>query len=370
MYKRMIFPLLGIMLLISACDNQTGVNNPVDGPAMNGAAAQLAQLDLTMEQAAFIDEMYYLEEDLSVLLDPTNYNVVRSLSSDPGPRMHAHRFIDMAAIVYFNLVMKANPDMDIATLRQIREWIAESNRTRARIIASGASREEIARLLQEEHERLMGEIKDLIGPEADRAVEALKQQLQEEREKRREIMQELRIDREVKIMTEKLGLTEEEAAAVKAALIWRHEQIARIRAEFMNNPEGMRAALQELLAQMERKMIAAIGEEKWEQWKNLRSGRTGEVRDPIAEQVKFLTRLLELDAEQAAKFTRILTAHQEKMKALVQRYGNDRRGLAEALRQLQLRTDEAIRAVLTREQLEIYIKYRRGGMHPGTGMRG
>jgi hypothetical protein len=110
-----------------------------------------------------------------------------------------------------------------------------------------------------------------------------------------------------------------------------------------------------------------MGEEKWQQWKDLRSGRTGEVRDPIAEQVKFLTQLLNLNAEQQTAIARVLKNQHEEMKALVQQYGSDRRGLAEALRTLQQKTEAAIRAQLTPEQLEIYLKWRSGGIRPGMG---
>jgi hypothetical protein len=374
MKARLLLPILGVMLLVSACSEQSQVNDPITNPDASGSAAKIAQLNLTIEQAAVIDEMYYMEEDLSILLDPVSFNALNEISDGPGDR-RVRGYVDMAAIVYYNLILKAMPDLGDEAKTQIREWIAASNAKRAQIIAdglaAGLTREEIAALLADEHETLMGLINGLIGPNGVAAVEAYKLKLQEERERIRQEMIALRIDREVQIMTEKLGLTEEQAAAVKAALTWQQAEIARIRAEYANNPEGFREALKTLLAAMEAKMIAAMGEENWLKWKEIRSGRTGgEVRDPILEQVKHLTQLLTLNAEQQAAITRILTDQQNQIKALVQKYGSDRRGLAMALRELQMATDKLIQAQLTAEQLRIWLQYRTGGIRPGGGGRG
>lgn len=371
MKARLLFPVLGLMLLITACSEQSQVNEPINVPA-SGAAAKIAQLNLSMDEAAFIDEMYYLEEDLSILLTPTNFSVLNDITADPGDR-RTRGFVDMAAMVYYNLIVKANA-ADEAGLEQIRQWIAASNEARAKIIAdglaAGLSREEIAALLKAEHERLMNDINALIGEKGIAAIEAYKLKLQEEREKLRQAMLELRIDREVAIMKEKLGLTDDEAAAVKAAMLEHHAAIAALRGQYKDNPEGLRAALAELLAKHEAKMIEILGAERWQQWKDLRSGRTGEKRDPIAEQVKMLTQLLGLSEKQAADIAIILKGQQEQIKILVQQYGSDRRGLSEALKALQLRTDEALKAVLTPAQLEIYLKWRRGGIRPGGGGKG
>lgn len=370
MKARLLFPVLGLMLLVAACSEQSQVNEPINAPA-SGAAAKIAQLNLSMDEAAFIDEMYYLEEDLSVLLTPANFSVLNDITADPGDR-RTRGFVDMAAMVYYNLIVKANA-ADEGALEEIRNLIAASNEARAKIIAdglaAGLSREEIAAQLKAEHDALMLAINTLIGEKGIAAIEAYKLRLQEEREKLRQAMLELRIDREVAIMKEKLGLTDDQAAAVKAAMLEHHAAILAARLQFKDDPEGFRAELAKILAAHEARMIELLGD-KWQQWKDLRSGRTGEVRDPIAEQVKMLTQLLGLDADQQSAISKILLNQQEQMKALVQQYGSDRRGLAEALRQLQLRTEELIQAKLTKEQLEIYLKWRRGGIRPGGGGRG
>lgn len=370
MKARLLLPVLGLLLLVTACSEQSQVNEPIAAPA-SGKATTLAKLNLSMEEAAFIDEMYYLDEDMSVLLTPSNFSVVNELSMDPGDR-RTRGFVDMAAIVYYNLIVKAGAT-DEAGLEQIRQWITDSNAERARIIAeglaNGLTREEIAAQLRAEHDRLIGQIDELLTERGLAAIEAYKLRLQEEREKLRQAMLELRVDREVAIMKEKLGLSDEQATAVKAEMLAHHAAIAAARLKYMNDPEGFRAELARLLGEFEATMTRLLGE-KWQQWKDLRSGRTGEVRDPIAEQVRMLTQLLGLDQTQQTQLAEILKAQQAQIKVLVQQYGNDRRGLAEALRTLQQRTEESIRGILTPRQLEIYLNWRRGGIRPGGGGRG
>ena len=230
MKARLLFPILGLMILVSACSENAQVNDPITVAPTNSSATTLAKLNLSMDEAAFVDEMYYLQEDLSVLLTPTNFSVINTLDG-PGDR-RGRGALDMAAIVYYNLIVKANA-ADEAGLEQIRNWIAESNAKRAQIIAdglaNGLSREEIAEQLRMEHEALMLLINGRLGEEGLAAIEAYKLRLQEEREKLRQAMLELRIDREVAIMKEKLGLTDEEAAKVKAAMLAHHAAVAAAR---------------------------------------------------------------------------------------------------------------------------------------------
>ncbi len=370
MKARLLFPILGLILLVSACSEQSQVNEPVS--TAPGTAAKIAQLNLSMDQAAFVDEMYYMDEDLSILLDPVNFDAMSDIAG-PGDRRDVRGYVDMAAIVYYNLIVKAMPDLDPAVLEQIRNLIATSNEARAKIIAegiaAGMTREEIAALLATEHDTLMQNIYTIIGERGVAAVEAYKLKLQEERERLRQEMIALRIDREVQIMTEKLGLNDTQAGAVREALVWQQEQIAALRLQYKDDPEGFRAALQRLLTEFEARMINAIGEELWQQWKDLRSGRTGtgDRRDPILEQVKHLTQLLGLNERQQAQLTEILTNQQNQIKTLVQKYGTDRRGLAQALKDLQERTNKAIAGILTPEQLSIWERYLRGGIRPGDG---
>lgn len=367
MKARLLFPILGLMILVSACSENAQVNDPITVAPTNGSATTLAKLNLSMDEAAFVDEMYYLQEDLSVLLTPTNFSVINTLDG-PGDR-RGRGALDMAAIVFYNLIVKANAT-DQAGLEAIRNLIATSNQNRAKIIAdglaAGKTREEIAAELKAEHDALMLQINEILGTEGLAAIEAYKLRLQEEREKLRQAMLELRVDREVAIMKDKLGLTDEEAARVKAAMLAHHAAVAAARQQYAGDAEGFRAELARLLEEFEATMTGILGD-KWQQWKDLRSGRTGEVRDPIAEQVKMLTQLLNLNEEQAGEIGKILKDQQEKIKALVQQYGSDRRGLAEALRTLQMDTDKLIQSKLTPEQLEIYLKWRRGGIRPGMG---
>jgi hypothetical protein len=329
---------------------------------------ELNRLDLSLEQSALIDEMHFMDEDLSILLDPVRLDAFDSMLDGRTDRKAG---IDIAAIIYYQLIIKANPDLDEDIIKQLRELIAASNQLRARILNSGKSREEIAALLKAEHDKLMRAINALIGAEAVANVEKLKARLEEERKERRDEWQTARVDRLVQLMTKTLELSEGEAAAVKRILMLQYEEIARLREQFKDNPEGFREALRALQARIDAMMGEAIGP-KWERWKELQQKRItpGDQVPNVDMQVKKLTELLRLSERQAAAVKDILLQQQLQMRALIQKYGTDRAGLAEALKQLQLRVDTQIAALLTPEQLEIWKKFKSNTGGTGTRDRG
>ncbi len=164
-----------LALLLSACSENSQVNEPVSAPdAPMSFAVNLGNLDLNMEQAALLDEMLYMDEDLSLLLDPVRLNTFDSMLDGRTDRKAG---IDIAAIIYYQLIIKANPDLGTEIMTQLREMIAASNQVRQRILNSGKSREEIARLLKAEHEKLMAAMMRLIGAEAVANVRKLQERL-------------------------------------------------------------------------------------------------------------------------------------------------------------------------------------------------
>jgi PBP1b-binding outer membrane lipoprotein LpoB len=367
--KSILLSSLFAMLLFSACSENSQVTEPASAPdAANSFAVELNRLDLSLEQSALIDEMHFMDEDLSILLDPVRLDAFDSMLDGRTDRKAG---IDIAAIIYYQLIIKANPDLDEDIIKQLRELIAASNQLRARILNSGKSREEIAALLKAEHDKLMRAINALIGAEAVANVEKLKARLEEERKERRDEWQTARVDRLVQLMTKTLELSEGEAAAVKRILMLQYEEIARLREQFKDNPEGFREALRALQARIDAMMGEAIGP-KWERWKELQQKRItpGDQVPNVDMQVKKLTELLRLSERQAAAVKDILLQQQLQMRALIQKYGTDRAGLAEALKQLQLRVDTQIAALLTPEQLEIWKKFKSNTGGTGTRDRG
>ena len=362
-----------LALLITACSENTQVNEPISAPdAPMSFAVNLGNLDLSMEQSALIDEMLYMDEDLALLLDPVRLNTFDSMLDGRTDRKAG---IDIAAIIYYQLIIKANPDLGTEIMSQLREMIAASNQVRQRILNSGKSREEIARLLQAEHEKLMAAMMRLIGAEAVANVRKLQERLEQERKDRRDDWQAVRIDRLVEMMKAKLELTDAEAAEVKRILLLQYEEIARLREQYKDNPEGFREALRGLQARIDELMKGAIGE-KWERWKEMQQKRItpGDRQPNVDMHLKKLTDLLGLTERQQAAVKNILIQQQRQIQALIQKYEADRAGLAEAIKQLQARVNAQIAALLNERQLEIFKKHlggmRDGGDRKGTGDRG
>ncbi len=375
MNLRIITSMLIVLFAISACSENSDISAPSDSNGPMTAAVQLGNLSLDLEQSTLIDEMFFMEEDLDLLLDPAEQNVFDSMLDDRGGRIDRRAGIDMAAIIYYQLIVKANPDLSERILAQVRDLIAKSNETRRRILTSGKTREEILRLLQAEHDRLMREINALIGRQAVANVEQLKQRLEEERDARRQEWQTARIDRLVEAMTKALELTEAEADAVKRILLLQYTEIAKLREQFKDNPEGFREALRQLQARIQEMMREALGE-KWEKWLELQRKRDIKPvdRDPDFDaMIKKYTELLGLTEAQATGLKEILIFQHREMQRLMQELGNDREALARALEALKNQVNEKIAALLTPEQYERWKALhgdRKGGGKGGTGTGG
>lgn len=375
MYLRITASLLVVLFAVTACSDNSDISAPSGDNAPLTASVKLGQLSLDMEQSSLIDEMFFMEEDLDLLLDPVDETVFNSLLDDRGGRIDRRAGIDMAAIIYYQLIVKANPDLSERILAQVRDLIAKSNETRRRILASGKSREEILRLLKAEHEELMRQINALIGREAVANVERLKQRLEEERDKRRQDWQTARIDRLVQAMTKALELTEEEAAAVKRILLLQYTEIAKLREQYKDNPEGFREALRQLQARIQAMMREALGE-KWDKWLEMQRKRDikpGDRAPDFDAMIKKYTELLGLSENQAAGLKEILMWQHREMQRILQEFGGDREALARALEAMKNQVNEKIAALLTPEQYERWKALhgdRKGGGRKGTGSRG
>ncbi|MCZ7556390.1 MAG: hypothetical protein M5R41_08315 [Bacteroidia bacterium] len=364
MKNTLFLALLAVAFLATACGDDPGASNSLTSPGNGLQKAPEMYLNLDAGQATLISEMTYLQEDMSILLNPsqlTTFNsLVTTLADDRrDPRRMA---VDMEAVVWFNLIYKANPNLDPTVLAQIRQLIAESAARRAEILKSGASREEIAAQLKAEHDALMAAINAAAGREAVANAEKLKADIEARRKELQDKMVELRIAAEVARMKAALGLTDEQAAAVAIVLKYQHDKLKELREQYKDNPEGLRLALQELLADIDARMGGAITPELWERWKEIRSGRIKPVDpvDPIQKQVDELTKLLGLNNEQAAQLKELLTKQQAEINALMKDPTTDRRLLAEKIEQIKKQYDAMIirQLGLTDAQIAQYNRWR------------
>jgi hypothetical protein len=274
--------------------------------------------------------------------------------------------IDMAAIAWLNLIIRANPDLTEEQISALRDLIRQYAELRLAEMNSGKSREEIAEALKQLHEQLIAAINSTVGDTAVQNAEKLKAELEQKRRELQEKLEQLRIDREVARMKAALGLSDEQAAAVAAILKWQHEQMRLLREQYKGDPEGFKAALAELMTTIDTKMTEAIGD-LWTKWKEIRSGKITPI-DPakrIELQVQELTKLLGLTPDQAAAITRILTEQQAQIDELMKDTSLDRRELAQRLNEINKTTNEKIMALLTPEQQKLFQRWKMGGIRPG-----
>ncbi len=287
MKKALLVGLAAVALILGACGQNTGVNDPVlpNNDAAGVALTNFHRLNLSDEQASQLDISYYLDEDLSSILTPAQVNsfgnIVNSLTPPDGRGIGRLPIFDMEAFMFFRLIMKADTTLTREDAQAILALIQASNKTRLEIIKANRDKPEVLKqLLQEEHERLMAEIAALVGPETIAKVEELKARLEQQRLERIQKMIELRVTREVEMLTKYLELNDEQGPAVKTALINYYTEIERLRAEFKGDPEGLRNALQQLQASFQEQMKTILTPEQYELWLKMRGGRGGVIIGP------------------------------------------------------------------------------------------
>lgn len=355
--------LLALVLLATACSDDPQSNSMLTAPASNGASVNM---NLDLGQIALIDEMSFLEEDMSVLLNSsqlsTYENLITAMDGDRrGPRMG----IDMAAIAWLNLIIRANPDLTEEQISALRDLIRQYAELRLAEMNSGKSREEIAEALKQLHEQLIAAINAAVGDTAVQNAEKLKAELEQKRRELQEKLEQLRIDREVARMKAALGLSDEQAAAVAAILKWQHEQMRLLREQYKGDPEGFKAALAELMATIDTKMTDAIGD-LWTKWKEIRSGKIPiDPTQRIELQIAELTKLLGLTPDQAAAIKQLLIEQQAQIDELMKDTSLDRRELSHRLNEINKTTNEKIMSLLTPEQQKLFQRWKMGGIRPG-----
>lgn len=259
-----------LCLTVAACDSGSTVTQPV-APA-SPMEKLLVTVDFTLEQQAVVDELYYLGEDLGLVCTPAQVDAIESVTG-PGLGIlgdlgttDSRIGLDMEALLYFDLIRKANPNMDPRKLEEIRRLIAENYRLRLAAMKNATDRTSLAAQLQALHEKLMRQINALLTREELANVEALKARIEKDRLDTRARLDAARIAAQVQLMTRVLGLGDRQAAEVKRLLTTQLAEIAKLQAQYRNNPEALRAALVRLQAQYDEMMHKLLGDELWRKW--------------------------------------------------------------------------------------------------------
>lgn len=262
---------------ISACDNEASA--PADGFDAKTLLKAVEQVNLDNEQLAQIDEMFWLEEDISASMNGSQLDALNSVISATSPDFASPRdprriTFDIAAMVRLRLILKANPDLDEETKLALVELIKASNATRRQIIRDNLGNPEVLRaLLKAEHDRLIAQMNALLTPEQREKVETLVEQLRQLREELREKWKNIRVDRQLALLKNVLELSDEQAAAIKELLLAQHDALKELRETYKDDPEGFREALKALLADTDAAIIALLTAEQAEKWDLLKTLR-------------------------------------------------------------------------------------------------
>ncbi len=379
MKARLFIPVLAVALLLSACSESPNSSEPVNDQQYS-VMNHMDDLRLDNEQSLLLDEMFILEENLDILLDNSQLQSFNDLRDGLYDGRDDRRFpdmrrgIDIAALVYYNLILKANPDLDERTKTALKELIQKSMQYRLRLLGSDMDRETVMRLLKEEHQKLMAMMNRLIGKEAMDNVQRLIERLRQDRKELRDRWTAVRIQKQVEMMKRALELTDEQSGKVTRILTWQHEQIRLLREKFKDDPEGFRNALIRLHMKVQNMIKDLLTPEQLRRWEAMKTGDREKKDDrddkrisPVKQQVDMMTRLLGLDREQVASLTRLLTWQQEQMLEIKKRFANDPRGMKEALMELQQKFDRQLAGILTAEQMRKWETWKKSQLGDKRG---
>ena len=283
MMKRII-PLVAVtLLLLSACSEQTDLTTPVTGDTSNETLLKMIEdFDISNEQMAQLDEMYYLDEDLDQLLNAGQMHTLNGILGSPDPGdgrvMRPGPGLDFGAIMYLRLILKANPDMDEAKKLALIELIKNYNEARRQAIEDNmGDPDAIREALKALHDELMEKMKELLTLEELQNVEDLIEEIKERREERREEWKERRLNYQMATWTRILHLDEGQAVDVRSALEQLYADIAALRTqEPPLTPEEFRAAIQELKEAFDAWMLGedlGLSEEQKEIWEKMKTAK-------------------------------------------------------------------------------------------------
>jgi len=253
MKNLLVLGLVAVALIFSACNKNSSINAPAgDNSATFFKAAD--QMNLTNDQLAVVDEMYYMGEDMSILLSPAQLNsytiVLGKLEPTVmggDPTLTPRGFADMAAIQFYNLILKANPTLDQTTKDALKQLLQGDAQKRAEIIKNNQSDPAtMKQLLQEEHDSLMAAMNALLTDEQRQAVTDLQAKIDQQRQAMRDKLLETRITAQVQMLTKIVGLSTDQAAKVHEILKGQAAKIEALRLQYKGDPEGFRLAVQAL----------------------------------------------------------------------------------------------------------------------------
>ncbi|MBE0642883.1 MAG: hypothetical protein IH600_02280 [Bacteroidetes bacterium] len=276
--KHILFSaLLAFSLVLSACESQSDVNGPITSDQSLLKAVE--NLNLSNEQLAQIDEMFWLEEDMSMLLNATQANALDRIVTGTSPHFAGPRdkrgiAFDMGALVQLRLILKANPELSEASKQALLDLIKASNAHRLELIETYKDNpEELRAQLKAEHDALILAMNGVLTESELQALEDLKAEIKRIRDEMRDTWVQLRVDYQVTRLTSYLSLSETQAQDIKTLLLTLHQRIQELRDQFEGDPEGFRDAVKALLQETDAAIVALLDEQQAAKWQELKIKR-------------------------------------------------------------------------------------------------
>lgn len=282
MKRILLSSALIVALVFSACEQSPNPND-TQTTSMDKATFQktLDEFNPTTDQIAFMDEMYYLDEDMSSIIPGMQISKLNTMIQSVTPHVQDGRFdrrivFDMAAVLYYRLILKAIPDITDAQKQALKDLIAAAQQARIDAIKNASDLDALKLELKRIHDQLVTDMNALLTDwNYYDAVQELKAKLEQQRKELHEKMVQLRIDWQVKILTKLLQLTDVQAQQIKTLMTDQHAAVLLLREQFKDNPEGFRDALKALHEKTLTDIGALLTPEQLEKWKRWTSGRGG-----------------------------------------------------------------------------------------------
>lgn len=281
--KKILWPMLAALTIaVGACSSPDSINSPAQpSGSADDVRKMVTNVDFTRDQMTVIDEMFYSNENLRLILPAHQADILESVTG-PGYGMMGHHgsdkrrlSVDIDALIYFRQILQANPGLDTSVVAAIRALIISNQALRAEAVKQATDAASLRVTLKGLHDTLITDINALLTPEQLALVQALRAELEARRLALQARMDSLRINAQVRYMTEALALDSVQSDSVRAILTRTLAEMHSLRQQYAGDPEGFRLAVQTLVLATEQQLQTVLGTELWARWLVIRETRYG-----------------------------------------------------------------------------------------------
>jgi hypothetical protein len=267
MNRLFVTMIIAAVAVFAACSDQPANAPDSSVPASTSLVKSFEAFDVSTAQMSVIDEMYYLNEDLGIVLTPEQAQSFGTMSvlfdgGTGGPGDPRTPMMDMSFLLELRLIFQANPDMSAERKQAFVDLMQQYQARINEIVRKYASdptldRTQMREELKAAHERFQLRLESMLTEREQARVAELRARIEKEREAMRQKMLELRIREQIRVWTRILGLDAQQQTAIAQILHRQAEVTKTLREKFARDPAGFRLALLEL----QQKTNAAILEQ-------------------------------------------------------------------------------------------------------------